>query len=695
MMRRTGKAPVKASSFAPFMMLMLILFWLPGAAFCQEVDSTQVILADSTVVTLPDSTAGVEAADSTAVALPDSAAGAVLEADSTGVTVSDSTGMAPPDSSGIATGAPMRFYDPRPGARLSPFSGKSVKREHEDLLAFATTTPGEAFAFEPGVDLLVHGSAGLPQALRLRASRPKDVMYLIDGIPVSDDRLEIFDLNWLPLSGMEKAEVAMNGQSGLYGSGATGGVMNLTSMSAMPQVPTSEVVAWWGSFDSRAINFRFNRRITSRFGILLSFENLHSGGWTESSEANSNKFFGKLTGFLGRGVTYDVVGYRYDAAIELPNSCPGVAGTYPADRDDKRDFVRVSVAGGTDTSVRLDYYYLGTERDFSSGDATEESEGRLHGFSVTTTRLAADSSIAAFGAGLKRYRLRFDLQSMHPDEESTNDIYGYIAGDKRLNAWRLRGSVRVDVSSGNATATELSGDLGASFKAAPWCILFGRADRSFAFPSLRECTGWSGCPRDTAEHWNGLELGADLGPDPVRLVATFFWRSADRRKGQVRDENCDRVFSYNEEVSYLGAEALLSFTYPHWLRGSLGYSLERARDGSGNKVSYVPSGTFTWDLRANTRFSGHVSAGLTFAGRWVPPVWVGDQPIPCSEGGCAYDADLDGYVSGLIYGYIDIDSGRVYARVRNLFNQGITQIWGHPELPPRSYEFGVNLELFD
>jgi len=466
-------------------------------------------------------------------------------------------------------------------------------------------------------------------------------------------------------------------------------------MSAMPQVPTSEVVAWWGSFDSRAINFRFNRRITSRFGILLSFEDLHSGGWTESSEANSNKFFGKLTGLLGRGVTCDIVGYRYDGSIELPDSCPGVAETYPADRGDKRDFFRVALASGDDISVRLDYYYLGTERDFGSGDVTEKSEGRMNAFSVTTTWVRPDSLVGTFGAGLKRLNLSYDLENRYPKEESANDIYAYVAGEKRLNAWRLRGSLRIDVSSDLNTSTELSGDLSASFKAAPWCLLFGRVDRSFAFPGLRECTEWAGCPSDAAEHWNGFELGADLGPDPVRLSAALFWRSADKRTFRVIDEACDLVNVYSGEVSYLGAEALLHFTYPSWLKGSLGYSAERGRDEDGEQVSYVPSGVFTWDLRSSRKLSSHISAGLTFAGRWVPPIWVGNQTAPCSEGGCALDAELDGYVSGLLYGYIDIDSGRVYGRVRNLFNQGITQIWGHPDLPPRSYEFGVNLELFD
>jgi len=654
-------APAGATLVVPVVFLIFASLCLPGPALSQEADSTRAIPADKAPV----------AADS-AAALPDSA----------GVAYSDSSRITMDDS--------MRFYDSRQGVGLSPFSGKSVKREREDMLALSTTTSGEAFAFEPGIDLIEYGSAGLPQALRMRTSWPRDAVYLMDGIPVSDSRLETFDLNWLPLAGIAGAEVTMNGQSGLHGSGATGGVMNLQSMSAMPQVPTSEVVAWWGSFGSRAIHFRFNRRITSRFGILLCFENLHSGGWIESSEADRNKFFGKLSGFLGQGMTYDVVGYRYDGSVELPDSCPELAGTNSASRDDKRDYLRVSVAGGTNISVRLDYCHLGTERDWVSGGASGWSKGRLDAFSASTSWATVDSLTTTVGGGLKRCEVEDEY-----DKETASDVYAYAAVRKRLERWRFRGSLRGEI--GDPSGTEFGGDLGASYKAMPWCVLFGRIDRSYAFPGLQDrLRAHEFGPRGgEAEHWNSLELGTHLGPEPVKLSAALFWRQVDNSALLSTNEECEMVPVGDKELSCLGAEALLSFTHPAWLKGSIGYSVERVRDGNGDKLSYDPSGTFTWDLRTHRKFSGHVSAGLTFAGHWTSPLYMGNQTVPCSGDECLEDAELDGYVSGLLYGYIDVDSGRVYVRVRNLFNQAITRVWGLPELPSRSYEFGVNLELFD
>jgi outer membrane cobalamin receptor len=590
----------------------------------------------------------------------------------------------------------MRFYDPRPGARLSPFSGKSVKRERGGLSTLATTTSGEAFIFEPGIDLIESGSAGLPQALRVRGSRPGDVMYLMDGIRVSDDRLGIFDVNWLPLAAMEGAEVAMNGQSGLYGSGATSGVMNLKSMSAMPEVPMSEVAAWWGSFDSKAVHFRFNRRITSRFGILLAFENLHSGGWVESSTANANKFYGKLTGYIGRSLTYELVGYRYDGSVELPDSCPALSWTSPSYLDNRGDFVKASLIAGSDATVSIDYYYIAAEHDYKSGDVDRSGRGRVDGLSVASNSVTGDSSLTSAGIGYRRFKTDHEWE----ESPAVSDVYGYVAGEKRFQAWRLRGSLRVERTWGweseFSSGTELAGDLAATLQVGPWGVVFGRIDRSFSYPGIGRCWYWSGsCPGDTAEHWNSVELGTDLGLEPVRLSAAVFWRQVDNSTLQVTNEACEGVPVRDKELSYLGAEALISFTYPAWIKGSFGYSAERARDGEGKKLSYVPSGAFTWDLRAHRKFSGHVSGGLTFAGRWVGPFDVGNQMVPCSGDECLADAELDSYISGFLYGYIDIDSGRVYARIRNLFNQGITRIWGHPELPPRSFELGVNLELFD
>jgi outer membrane cobalamin receptor len=645
-----------------------------------------MILADSAAVAVDSAAALTDSAGAGAdslTALPDSA----------GV---DSTGVALPDTSRITLGAPMRFYDPSPGARISPFSGKSAKRDREDFLSLSTTTSGEAFAFEPGIGLLESGSAGLRQVLRVRGSRPGDVRYLLDGIPVTDDRIEFFtanDLNWLPLAGMEGAEVAKNGQSGLFGSGATGGVLNLRSMSAMPRVPTSEVVAWWSSFDSRAVHFRFNRRITSTFGIVLAYENLHSGGWIESSTANSNKFYGKLTGFIGRGLAYDVVGYRYDGSTESPDSCADSPYTGPIDHDDKRDLLAVSITSLSDLSVRLDYHYLGTERQLSDGDERPSGEGRTDGVSAVTAWATQDSLYAEIGAGFKRHALEYSRYEGHVDEVSTTDIYGYMASEKPLDAWRFRGSLRLERNSLNST--EFGGDLGASFKAAPWCMLTGRVDRSFAFPALGECVEWSGCSKDVAQHWNGAELGAEFSLDRARLSATGFYRKADRTDVWYRDEDCNSTYLREEDITYVGGELLLDVSLVSWLTGSLGYSIARSTSVDGVDLTYYPPWDFTWDLRISRKFSCHVSAGATFAGRWVSSTDVGNRLDTCSGTGCIQDARLDGFVSGLLYGYIEIDSGRVYARVRNLFNQGITQVWGHPELPSRSYEFGVNLELFD
>ncbi len=444
----------------------------------------------SLVVLVPAVSAYGQEPDSGLVAPPDSAEareGPVSAApeDSASADSLMASPIPAPGAAARSDSASTRSYDPRLASRLAPFSGKSAGAGRDDFHSLSTTTPGEAFAFEPGTGLVEYGSAGLPQVLRVRGSRPRDVKYLLDGIPVTDDRLEIFDLNWLPLAGAARAEVALHGQSGLFGSGATGGVMNLTTVSAMPAVPLSEVVAWWGSFDSRAVHFRFNRRITSAFGLLLAYENLHSGGWIESSTANSNKFYGKLTGYIGRGLAYNVVGYRYDGSIELPDSCAGSSDTSPIDRDDKRDLLAVSIASLSDVSVRLDYYYLGTEQEAVSGDVSRPGEGRMDGIQAVTAWATPDSLYADIGAGFKRYERKYGRNGIIKHEVSTSDVYGYVAGEKPFDEWRIRGSFRLERNSRDGA--EFAGDLSASYKAFSWCLLRGRIDRSFAYRTLREC----------------------------------------------------------------------------------------------------------------------------------------------------------------------------------------------------------------
>ena len=68
-----------------------------------------------------------------------------------------------------------------------------------------------------------------PRSLLVRGGRSRQVLILIDGVPVSDPSLisQEFDLRFLALNQIEKIEILKGASSTLYGSGAATGVINI------------------------------------------------------------------------------------------------------------------------------------------------------------------------------------------------------------------------------------------------------------------------------------------------------------------------------------------------------------------------------------------------------------------------------------------------------------------------------------
>jgi hypothetical protein len=83
-------------------------------------------------------------------------------------------------------------------SRLPPdkglfFSNVSIASK-ADLVELSSSTLGEALAFDPGVNLIGYGSSGALQTLALRGGSAGEVVFLLDGVPISDAQLGVIDL---------------------------------------------------------------------------------------------------------------------------------------------------------------------------------------------------------------------------------------------------------------------------------------------------------------------------------------------------------------------------------------------------------------------------------------------------------------------------------------------------------------------
>ena len=98
-----------------------------------------------------------------------------------------------------------------------------------ELKAQQITTAVDALRSLPGVNVSRSGSVASLTQVRIRGAEGNHTIVLIDGIEANDSTNGEFDFSDLTAENIERIEVIRGPQSGLYGSGAIGGVINITT----------------------------------------------------------------------------------------------------------------------------------------------------------------------------------------------------------------------------------------------------------------------------------------------------------------------------------------------------------------------------------------------------------------------------------------------------------------------------------
>ena len=120
----------------------------------------------------------------------------------------------------------------------------------DDIAAKALTTLPDVLANAPGLNIVQTGGPGSQTAVFMRGTNPNHVKVLVDGIDISDpSNSGQFDFGQFLTPDIAKIEILRGPQSGLYGSDAVGGVINIITKSGEgPAQFTAGVEG--GSFDT-------------------------------------------------------------------------------------------------------------------------------------------------------------------------------------------------------------------------------------------------------------------------------------------------------------------------------------------------------------------------------------------------------------------------------------------------------------
>ncbi|WP_457617256.1 TonB-dependent receptor plug domain-containing protein [Lutibacter sp.] len=154
-----------------------------------------------------------------------------------------------------------------------------------------------------GIEINGTNSAeGKNKSIYIRGGRNKQVLVLIDGVPVSDPSgiTATYDLRLLTLSQIESIEVMNGAASTLYGSGAATGVINIILKKASKKPIALHYQASAGTNNSQNDNgidlLDLNQNVAvngtlAKFSYIATLNTSKVNGLSEASDANSNVAF--------------------------------------------------------------------------------------------------------------------------------------------------------------------------------------------------------------------------------------------------------------------------------------------------------------------------------------------------------------------------------------------------------------------
>ncbi len=181
----------------------------------------------------------------------------------------------------------------RVGSAVSVVTAKDLERQQ-------VRSAHEALRSLPGVSVSQSGGPGNLTSVRIRGAESRHTLVVIDGVEVNSATDGTFDFSNLSAADIERIEVLRGPQSALYGSGAVGGVVSITTKSGrgpLSLVLTNEV----GTQRSTATTARLSGGTDTAWGSLIvhrrdtdGFNISVAGNEADGSTVNSFAFRGGL-----------------------------------------------------------------------------------------------------------------------------------------------------------------------------------------------------------------------------------------------------------------------------------------------------------------------------------------------------------------------------------------------------------------
>jgi outer membrane receptor protein involved in Fe transport len=207
----------------------------------------------------------------------------VLATDSTKIQMT----LAPQSDSVRVTGSAVNVTANQLGTSVTVISGEEIRERNEEQAV-------DLLRYVPGVFVAVSGQRGTVGSVSIRGGDTKYNLVEIDGVPVNSFYYGgYFDFSQVPTDFLSEIQVARGPQSAIYGSYATGGVVDFETRT--PEDGTRiDVVAEGGSNGERRFGLSGSGTIEG-FGIAASISRMDFDGPVKNSAYKNENVFLNVT----------------------------------------------------------------------------------------------------------------------------------------------------------------------------------------------------------------------------------------------------------------------------------------------------------------------------------------------------------------------------------------------------------------
>lgn len=531
--------------------------------------------------------------------------------------------------------------------------------------------------YVPGVTVEASGSAGKTTSVRLRGANSNQTLLLLDGIPMNDPALGMPNFAPLVISNIGRVEVLRGSHSPLYGSSASGGVINIITEKGEGDFHFT----FYGEGDNKTI---YDAAIsasgkTGDLSYYTNYQTIRSDGRWDNDNYKNNTFNIKLGMDLSENTDITATLHYIDSHIGIPIE---VYGTQTFDVNSKQD--DLSFMGSVilksllfdKVDSRLSLGLWDNRQKFTDpADPGEEfawpvasrTDSSVFNLNWTNNIDLSDKDFLTVGIEVRDLSAESkDLlaQAVNFDKNITNIGFFFQNRVNIDNALFLTASLRYDDFGDYGDS--FNPRLAAAFLAGDSTRFLLSYSTSFRIPSLNELFyPYYGNPDLKPEESRSFEFGLEqfLFGD-LRFSGTAFFSKYDNLIGY----NYDTFLADNIEKAIInGLEFSLEFRIGSILAGNAGYTYTYTNKNDEDvELIRTPKHQFFFNLDWKT-------GDFMFS---VLNRYVGEQldnPV------AGYPLYNEAYFATDLYMQYDLHEGvKLFSKFTNLFDADYCEVKGYP-----------------